>query len=329
MGVKLSNNKIKSRTGVIEVSNIVETQWGCGWQEYGAENDDAIDGIILMRRGLRKPVDTGGVVFVQVKCGSMGGYQKDIKKYSEFLCLSLGEEYINEHIPRWRRMPGPAILIYVDADTRNSWWVDLKSDCYPIDNKNIVLIPISQKFGHHSKGVFHKMCGPRIADINLKTLTISRDQMMQIRLGKNESIRDDAWSFYKKWRDNIKECIHPELGHIIVNRVGWKHMTRKGRSQDRIVNSWLLLGAAKQMVLQGAKVFYLGHSSLENIEDNVIKIIDYLALRSIVVMPHRQESTIQVVLKRCRYINSCYTDPISQKIWLYSIFEPRRGMKIN
>jgi hypothetical protein len=173
------------------------------------------------------------------------------------------------------------------------------------------------------------MCGPRIADINLKILKIARDQMMPIRLGKNESIRNDAWSFYKNWRDDGNLCIHPDLGYIIVNRVGWKHMTRKGRSQDRIINSWLLLGVAKQMVIQGANVFYLGHSNVENIEDNVIKIIDYLALRSIVVMPHRQETMVQVVLKRCRYINKCYTEPVSQKIWLYSIFEPRRGMKIN
>jgi hypothetical protein len=323
------SKKIKSRIGVIEVSNIVETKWGCGWQEYGAENDDAIDGIILMRRGLREPVDTGGIVFVQVKCGGKGGYHKDIKKYSDSVCLLLGEEYIEKHLPRWKRMPGPAVLIFVEEDSRASWWVDLKSNCYSDDNKSIILIPKSQRFGPHSKGVFHKMCGPRIADINLPIIKISRDQMMPIRLGKNESIRNDAWLFYKNWRVDTYACTHPDIGRIIVNRIGWKHMTRRGRSQDRIINSWLLLGAAKQMVTQGAKLFYLGHSSIENIEDNVIKVNDYLALRSIVVMPHRQETMVQVVLKRCRYINKCYADPVSQKIWLYSIFEPRRGSKIN
>ncbi len=323
------SNIIKESIGLNTVSDIVQTNWGCGWQKYDALNDDGIDGIILMRRGLSKPVDTGGIVFTQIKCGGENGYKKDIKKYSDFICLLLGEKYIRNHIPRWRCLPGPTVLIFVHDESREAWWVDLKGDCYSKDNAHIILIPKNQRFGHHSKGIFHKMCGPRSTDLNLDKLIISRDQMMSARLGKNESIRNDAWSFYKSWRNDQQARMHPVLGNIIVNRVGWKHMTRKGRSQDRIINSWLLLGAAKQMVIQGAKIFYLGHAKVEDIGGNVIKVTDYLGLRANVVLPHRQETMIQVVLKRCRYVNKAYSSPVNQKIWLYSIFEPRRGLALN
>ena len=83
------------------------------------------------------------------------------------------------------------------------------------------------------------------------------------------------------------------------------------------------------MVIQGAKIFYLGHAKVEDIGGNVIKVTDYLGLRANVVLPHRQETMIQVVLKRCRYVNKAYSSPVNQKIWLYSIFEPRRGLALN
>ena len=125
------NNRTKERIGINAVSRIVETDWECGWQEYGAQNDDAVDGIILMRKGSTKQADTGGVAFVQVKCGG-NGYRNDQAQYPNHLCIHLGKGYIQKHKERWKRVPGPMVLIFVDdkidKKIHPAWWVDLRSD---------------------------------------------------------------------------------------------------------------------------------------------------------------------------------------------------------
>jgi hypothetical protein len=326
------NNRTKERIGINAVSRIVETDWECGWQEYGAQNDDAVDGIILMRKGSKNPSDTGGVAFIQVKCGG-NGYRKDQAQYPNHLCICLGKDYIAKHLKRWKRVPGPMILIFVD-DTKSkmlppAWWVDLKEErSISPTNKGMILIPKKQRFGHHSKGTFHSLCGPGTTDRELTTIKLIKSKQVTIKLGKNESLRNDAWAFYKNWRDDKDSCLHKKIGKIIVNRVGWKHITRIGRSPDRIVQSWLLLGAAKEMVKQGATILYLGHAKTEEMESGATKITDYLGLKSNIIFPHRHQAVILVVLKRQRILNTDMGHGEKQKIWFYSVYEPRRGMKL-
>lgn len=327
----MTNNRTKERIGINAVSRIVESDWESGWQEYAAQNDDAVDGIILMRKGSKQPADTGGVVFVQVKCGG-NGYRNDQAQYPDHLCIHLGHDYVTKHMKRWKRVPGPMVLVFVD-DTLGkmlpqAWWVDLRTDCISPTNKGVILIPKCQRFGHHAKGRFHAMCGPGPLDRELLTIKLSKEQQVPVRLGRNESIRNDAWFFYKEWRNDGESCYHPELGFIAVNRVGWKHITRPGRSQERIVQSWLLLGAARQMIKQGANIMYLGHAKVEKLPSGATKIVDYFGLRASVVFPHRHQAIVQVVLKRQRILDTDYGDSEKAKIWFYSVFEPRRGMHV-
>src|SRR3569833_2577059 len=124
-----TSNRVKERIGINAVSCFVVGVWVCGWQEYAASNDDAIDGVILLRRGTKRPTDTGGIVFVQVKCGG-NGYRQDQVQYPDHVCIALGATYIEAHRERWQRVPGPAVLIFVD-DTQDrhippAWWVDLR-----------------------------------------------------------------------------------------------------------------------------------------------------------------------------------------------------------
>jgi len=327
----MANNRTKERIGINAVSRIVETDWESGWQEYASQNDDAVDGIILMRKGSKRQSDTGGVVFVQVKCGG-NGYRNDQVQYPEHLCIHLGKEYLNKHMERWKRVPGPMVLIFVDDMIRKTlppaWWVNLRNDCISPTNSGVILIPKKQRFGHHAKGVFHAMCGPGPADRRLGTIKLTKDQQIPVRLGKNESLRNDAWEFYKEWRDDHQSCAHPELGFIAVNRVGWKHITRIGRSQERIIQSWLLLGAAREMIRQGTSSLYLGHAKIDNLPSGATRIIDYLGIRSNIIFPHRHQSVVQVVLKRQRILDTDYGKREKQKIWFYSVFEPRRGMQV-
>ncbi|WP_157787529.1 DUF4365 domain-containing protein [Pusillimonas noertemannii] len=313
------------------VSRMVENLWESGWQEYSASNDDAIDGVILMRRGSAKPTDTGGVVFVQVKCGG-NGYRQDQKQYPEHIGIALGVGYIEVHRPRWMRVPGPAVLVFVDdsADRMNppAWWVDLKDECsYSPTNRGMILIPKEQRFAHHTKGDFHRLCGSQTQDRTLNTIELNRTETLIPNLGRTESIRNDAWEFYKVWRSDSRSRLNPTLGEILVNRVGWKHITRRGRLPERIVQSWMLLGAAKQIVAQEPKVLNFGRASIHDLEDGSKLVNDYLGLRSKIIFPYRHHAVVQVVLKRTRIIHPSpsWQGTDRQKIWFYSVYELRRG----
>ncbi|HGM7335920.1 TPA: DUF4365 domain-containing protein [Stenotrophomonas maltophilia] len=324
----MRSNRVKERIGINKVSRTVEELWESGWQEYGAQNDDAIDGVIIMRRGTKRPSDTGGIVFVQVKCGG-DGYRQDQAQYPAHICITLGADYITTHMPRWLRAPGPCVLIFVDDTTDQhspeSWWVNLKKDCISPTNKGNILIPKTQRFGEHSKGDFHKLCGTGTVDRLLTQINLERSESFIPSLGRNESIRRDARKFYRDWQQDQASQLNPTLGPILVNRVGWKHITRQGRLPERIIQSWMLLGAARAMIIRCTQIYTLGHASEKKYDDGNIMITDYLGLRAKVTFTYRHQSICQVVLKRTRLI--CPNDKTSerQKIWFYSIYEMRRG----
>lgn len=280
-----------------------------------------------MRRGSKRPIDTGGIVFVQVKCGG-NGYRKDQAQYPHHIGIALGAAYIDAHKTRWMRVPGPAVLIFVD-DTLNkktppAWWTDLKcADSYSPTNGGMILVPKSQRFSHHSKSAFHRLCGTGPSDRQLEEIKIQRRDTLIPQLGKAESLRNDAWSFYKNWRDDPASCINPILGPVLVNRIGWKHMTRRDRLPERIVQSWQLLGAAKAMVSNCKNIITLGHATHHHYPDGNTQVVDYLGLRANMVFPHRHQSILQVVLRRSRLITPTFE---RQKIWFYSVYELRRGM---
>jgi len=327
-----TSNRVKERIGINAVSSLVEGVWECGWQEYAASNDDAIDGVILLRRGTKRPTDTGGIVFVQVKCGG-NGYRQDQVQYPDHVCIALGATYIEAHRERWQRVPGPAVLVFVDdtQDRRSppAWWVDLRDpSAYSPTNAGVLLIPKSQRFAHHTKGHFHRLCGSGTHDRLLEPVTLTRAETLLPSLGKAESLRDDAWAYYKTWREDKNSRTNPALGPILVNRVGWKHITRRGRLPERIVQSWLLLGAAKKMVATVTNVFDLGHASRQTFPDGNTVIEDYLGLRAIVSFPYRHQSVVQVVLKRNRLITPGNSYWEREKIWFYSVYELRRGTQV-
>lgn len=189
----MKSNRTKGRIGINRVATIVENLWDCGWQEYDAQNDDAIDGAILIRRGRIDPRDTGGMVFVQVKCGG-DGYRQDQVQYPDHIGVQLGGAYILKHRPRWNKVPGPAILIFVDdtisLECPPAWWVDLRDvNSYSPTNAGMILIPKTQKFAHHSKGDFRRLCGTGPSDRRLEKIELKRQDSFIPKLGRNESLR--------------------------------------------------------------------------------------------------------------------------------------------
>lgn len=324
------SNSTKSRIGINRVSTVVENLWSCGWQEYAAQNDDAFDGVIIMRRGAAAPAATGGMVYVQVKCGS-DGYKKEQKQYPDHIGVALGPEYISKHFPRWCAAPGPAVLVFVDdsvsKERPKAYWVDVRqADAYSPTNKGMVLVPRENRFSHHTKGTFHKLCGSLPADVTFQELSLTRSDSLIPNLGKKGNLRKEAERFYKDWRDASEWDVNPALGPILVNRVGWEHICRAERLPERVSQSWLLLGAARKMISECTAYWTLGNASSRTLQDGSVEVTDYLALRARVFFPHRHHSVVQVVLKRSRLACPVRRNE-REKIWFYSVYELRRGAK--
>ncbi|MFP5436447.1 MAG: DUF4365 domain-containing protein [Bacteroidia bacterium] len=313
----IRDTRPQNATGMSEADIIVQGKSGHGWQPFSAINDNGVDALIIYRKN---GVDTGEIMFAQVKCGTGNGYFKTTKKRPSQFGIHLGEDYINIHRPRWDKLPGPIILIYVDFHTRKSWWTDLRNDLsYTNENKSLILIPKSQRFGKHSFGEFKNLKGRIFVSKDIPEIEMCDNELEYLKF--NKSIKDSAAKFYKHWSNSAaNERNHPELGEIIVSRVGWRHITRLDRKQNRIINSLSLLSVAKRIILSTSKCYTVKNDEIKRI-DGEIYCTDYLALRCNVKFTFRQKALIQVILKRKRKLDS-ENNLITSKIWFYSVYEP-------
>ena len=322
---KVYDTRPQDATGMNRVSTITQGRAKHGWQKFDPNNDDGVDGMIIMRKiqgNVR--VDTGELVFAQVKCGGPSGYYKEAKKRPKHFGVHVGEDYINSHRPKWENLFGPVILIYVDYQTEDAWWTDLKDpNSYIEENKSLIHVPKSQRFFIHSFGEFKRLKGylhtsPDIEKIELELKDVSIFK-------PSEAPKISAKKFYREWAD-AGNSLHPELGPIIVSREGWRHICRKGRTTQRIIQSWSLLGVARKMISEVEKVYQLRvETSPADAVGNYAQT-DYISLRAQVIFPQRHSSIVQVVLKRTRKLNG--KKVLQSDIRFFSVYEPLAEKKI-
>jgi hypothetical protein len=228
-------------------------------------------------------------------------------------------------------MNEPVVIIYVDDSTDKimpkAWWVNAKSsETYSDLAKSYVLIPESQRFGEHSIGHFKKLCGYRLIDRELKTIKLSREDAGYLSL--SGSIKKEARIFYTKWSNSHpSEKTNRGLGEICISRVGWRHISRKGRKPELMLQSWQLLGAARRIIMEIDKAFQISQKKTTSTSTNEYVIKDFISLRAKILFPQRHESVIQVLLQRKRVFD-LNKGLKSRNIWFYSVYEPRRGRSV-
>ncbi|MCW8939362.1 MAG: DUF4365 domain-containing protein, partial [Flavobacteriales bacterium] len=314
MADEIRDTRPQNATGMAVCDIITQGKAEHGWQPYASINDNGVDAIIIKRKN---GVDTGEIMFAQVKCGKGNGYFKQTQNRPKHFGVHVGEDYIEKHRPKWNRLSGPIILIYVDHYSSKAWWTDLRDDLsYTTDNKSIILVPKHQRFGKHSFGEFKSLKGNIFVSRDLPNILTDGDDFEYLKY--NKSIKESAKEFYKDWC-NSPATIHKDLGEIIVSRVGWRHLTRTDRKQTRIINSLSLLGVAKKIIENVDKCYQIKELKKEIAKDNTIILTDYLAIKCNVTFPFRQSSIIQVILKRKRILNSD-KGVISSKTWFFSIY---------
>jgi hypothetical protein len=303
--------------GMNTIGGLVQGEWGHGWQPFDSTNDNGVDGIIIKRK---RGIDTGNIIYAQVKCGAEGGYLKNTENRKGYLSILLGQEYIDSHRARWNRLHGAVIILFVHYKSGKVWWADLKSnDSYSKENKSIVLIPKSQVFGQHSIGEFKKINGYLFPSSFAANLSLALQDVNYLSLTK--SLKAGAKEFYKKWSSS-NERTNPELGEIIVSREGWRHLTSSRKRVRRVMNSLQLIGAAKEIIQNVGKAYQLRQGNVQQRPDGTYAVLDYISLRAFISFPYRQAAIVQVVLRRYRHFQSNGT--IESRIWFHSVFEPLR-----
>ncbi|TKT94057.1 DUF4365 domain-containing protein [Dyadobacter frigoris] len=313
-----NDTRMQDAMGTSVTRIITQGNAGHGFQDFAASNDNGVDGMIILRKN---GVDTGEILFVQIKCGGDSGYFVKAKKRPDEFGVKVGKKYIDEHRPRWNRISAPVILIYVDYNSQKAWWADLKEELsYSSTNKGIIRVKERQRFGQHSFGEFRGLKGRVFISPEIETMSILSNELNYIKV--NKPIKECAKQFYKGWINaDIKERQNPVLGEIIVSRVGWRHITRTDRKQERLVNSLQLLSVAQKIIMNSKNVYSIRQvNSILNSTDKSRIITDYIALKNNISFPSRQTSLIQVILKRKRKIAS--DGAIDTKIWFYSVYEP-------
>jgi hypothetical protein len=313
----IRDTRPQDATGMAEACSITQGRAKHGWQPYSAINDNGVDSLIIFRKNGE---DTGEIMFAQVKCGTGKGYFKKTLKRPEHFGVKVGEGYINDHRPKWNKLPGPIILIYVDYYSKKAWWTDLKDDfSYSSENKSIILIPKKQRFGKHSFGEFKNLKGRLFVSKEIRSVRMMNDEFSYLKV--NVPIKESAKSYYTAWANGpVNLRSHPELGEIIISRTGWRHLTRSNRKQNRIINSLSLLSVAKKIITTENKCHQIKQFKSIVSADNSIVMTDYLALKCNVIFPFRQSALVQVILKRKRKFNA-NNDFIGSRIWFYSVYE--------
>jgi hypothetical protein len=321
------DNRPKETAGISFVSQVVGYQWKCGWQEWAHVNDDAVDGLIILRR---KGVDTGAVVFAQVKFGS--SYGSETKKRPDCIDINLGEAYIAKHLPRWKRLPGPVILIYVrpsdqvgESLNHDAWWVDLRSpDLLDNDNRQIVLVPKANKFNKDALGEIRKLYMYKAKDRVLPTiwLTLQDSHLVCLR----RPLLEVAGEYYSDLKNNPPR--HARLGEIEFGRAGWRHIMTPKRGLDSISISLNLLPAAR-IILEKSdywinlgrekKMAYIDRQAGRRIE----KSVRLIGVRANVVGRNIAQRTVQVVLLQVIIAADDKIETIRYRF--YSVHELRRG----
>jgi len=316
------NNKERKQIATKFVKNFMEKKFNVLFEEFRYSNKDELDGLIYIRR---RNGNLGDKIHYKLIYDMSLGYDVRLKNH---IRINVDKGQLESCKQKWQHMENPVIVFYVIKDNKGftCWWGDLKSEkIFAPDNKNQLLIHKQQKLGIHSFGNIKKLFGYKLVDEDLQTIILDRNDVNYFPISK--SIKSIAREYYKEWSNSPEEeRRNPALGEVIINRVGWRHMTRKSRTCEKIIQSWFLFGAARKMIKEVETFMPLGHNKYVNLSENRVLYKDYVGLKCKVVFPQRFASPIMIVLKRQQVYDSKYGNNLqNKKVWLYSIYESRRG----
>lgn len=304
--------------GLRVIAMYVQEYYHWGWQAYGQENDNGLDGEIIPR--YKNGDDMGVRIFVQSKAGK--GYLSSKNDKAIHISPYNSKERLNDHIDKWKKFREPVLLIYTNAektdkqgrtyeDKKNptAWWV--RMDNYTHDGSSIVRIPLENLFQEHTKGILADMIKPFVNDwYHYPHVEPSKEQL---KLWFSENLGVSAKTYYRQWAsEDTKVWYRGNEYPVKISRTGWRHITNAKR-KERVQISKRLLPIAKEILRMSQEIrpiLLRADYPNETLWCSSVEHIGYRARVNI----ENVDRKVQVVLKRYRD----YTHDI-EKWWFYSV----------
>lgn len=293
----------RSKTGQLGV-NVVERividdlLWR--WQSLDQQNDDGLDGLIMVENG--KGELTGQIIFAQVKCWSKR------RPKSGKLKLNVNPKKLEVRARRWRRVAGASIIVWVDPKNKEAFWADLQNPENILEKS--VLISLKDRFSEKSANRLRQLAGTQGDDNLLPLIRATYSELQHIH--PTRPLKVCSKEFFKNI-GFVNSC-DQRIGSVHFSRVGWKHITRPERPVSRVVQSLQLLRIAKRMVEEVPEAQLLRRIGSAN---NPAEIY---SLTARVTFPHRDAAVIRVIVLR-QLVSPTNLTP---KSWFYSVYERRR-----
>lgn len=263
-------NYFRELAGLRIVAMYVQEFFHWGWQQLDQQNDDGIDGYVIVRDNAGR--DMGCNIRVQIKSGPSflssrpnGGKQVTIHPYSS-------EEKLKSHMDDYAKSSQPVIIVWVNShkekDGREyedllhpeAWWER-------VDNYNYqggTVITLTHKLGEHSKGGWYSTVKPILKTWqNHPLIKMDADDR---KLFYSQSLSIDGQIFYKEWQNRkiLMTRSNGQVCEVKKGRTGWRHVNNYQRGRYRTSNSLKLLSVADKIIqnkeVQPIFLGYCGHS---------------------------------------------------------------------
>lgn len=279
------------------MEGVILRDWNCRWQSIDGHNDDGVDGLLFFQKGAEL---TGQIAYVQVKLRS-----KLTRKNGE-IKISLGAKKIRKNGARWNKLVGATILIVVDLDSLEPYWVNLRTAEAFVGGS--VVIPEKSRFDINAKLLVEELCGTLHKDQLYPLVATERADFAH--LTGRDHIQVEARKLYHGLRDEPVVLLGSEKP-VRFLRSGWRHITRKERANTARFQSLFLLGCVRRI---------LGSTDADTLvlEGNRSKNgLRLFSTRRFVTFPFRQSAVVTVVLEE-NY------DDLGRFFSFYTVYEPRR-----
>ena len=292
--------QLRGQVGVNIVESIALNELGWRWQSLDQQNDDGLDGLLLVED--RKGELTGQIIFAQVKC-----WKKKLPK-SGVINLSISGEKLKIRARRWRRLAGASIIIWVNPDSKEAFWADLQdANTY---SEHGIRISTSNRFAIECSGRLRRLAGTQGNDNLLPILHAKSIDTSHI--SPTLALKKTARELYRTFGMVVSP--NPRIEPVNFSRVGWRHITRRDRPVSRVVQSLQLLSIARRMVAEIPRV------SLLRAIGGAGEPAEIYAIDARVVFRNRDAAVVRVILLR-QIIGPRVSTP---RTWFYSIYERRR-----
>lgn len=315
-------------------------------QPIDGDTDIGIDGYLRLRKRVKfkkveknkevlyeNTVDTGNLVGVQVKGVTKIPEKKSNSYYiikKDKTCFGVNfksRDKLNSKKEIWENFVGPVILVFIDLSTNEAWWANLNDQIVFDSNGYSVNVKKENKLDASSFKHIKKLGKELFSQNELIIIKTDNSHFTKLSVASFKESAKDLYRMLGGKEDSeypMPATINPVLGEIKYTRSGWKHMTRLNRRQMRIINSLTLLFVSKLICEEVTKFTKVKKGEFRE-SRRFIKKVEYLTLRANVEFNFRQDSIVQVVLRRVRTFDKFYQNSkIPAEIFFHSIYEPYR-----